>query len=511
MFFNTTLWQSLLGALTSVSCYYLLSWGIKELRYRHAARKAGCALPVKCWHKDPILGLDLFVQRIKDMNSGDSLATDRLLLEKYGKTVQTNSWGIKQYVTMDPANMQTVLATQVDKFGNEPKNRAMCAPFLGDGVITLDGHAWKTSRQLLNPVFARAQVSELSSFEVHVGRMIDHIPRDGSMIDMQPLCKMLFLDSSTEFIFGKSANSLSSETDSSVARRLSKLFDEALVGMFTRYMLGSFKFLVGTKKWLNNCAEVHNIIDGFIDEEVERQKTKSLTNSATESSTPYKYVLLKELVKTTEDKRSIRNELMNVFFPARDTAAILTSSILFMLARYPDVWNKMREEVLSIGDQKLTFELLKSLKYTHAVINETLRFHAPAGGSWKTCLAPCILPYGGGAAGREPILLQPGDEVRMSFTPLHMDPEIWGEDALEFRPERFLGLKQSWNFIPFLGGRRICPAQQNVLTDICYVLVRLAKEFQAVENRDECFEYVDRIVFTRESKNGVKVAFVPAV
>jgi cytochrome P450 len=97
----------------------------------------------------------------------------------------------------------------------------------------------------------------------------------------------------------------------------------------------------------------------------------------------------------------------------------------------------------------------------------------------------------------------------MSFTPLHTDPEIWGADALEFKPERWAGLKQSWNFIPFMGGRRICPAQQNALTDICYVLVRLAREFRAIENRDETWEYVDKIVFTRESKNGVKVAFVP--
>lgn len=80
------------------------------------------------------------------MKAGDSIATDRSLLKKYGKTVQTNAWGIKQYVISDPVNIQTILATQVDKFGNEPMNRKMCADFLGDGVITVDGHMWKKSR-----------------------------------------------------------------------------------------------------------------------------------------------------------------------------------------------------------------------------------------------------------------------------------------------------------------------------------------------------------------------------
>jgi hypothetical protein len=48
-----------------------------------------------------------------------------------------------------------------------------------------------------------------------------------------------------------------------------------------------------------------------------------------------------------------------------------------------------------------------------------------------------------------------------------------------------------------------------VLTDVSYILVRLLREFKELENGDECFEYMDKIVFTRESRNGVKVAFVP--
>jgi cytochrome P450 len=52
----------------------------------------------------------------------------------------------------------------------------------------------------------------------------------------------------------------------------------------------------------------------------------------------------------------------------------------------------------------------------------------------------------------------------MSFTSPHEDPKTWGKDAMIFRPERWEGLKQCWDFIPFMGGLRICPAQQNVLT-----------------------------------------------
>jgi len=98
----------------------------------------------------------------------------------------------------------------------------------------------------------------------------------------------------------------------------------------------------------------------------------------------------------------------------------------------------------------------------------------------------------------------------MSFALLHIDPEIWGEDSRDFRPERWHKLKQSWNFIPFFGGRRVCPAQQNVLTDVAYVLVRLMQRFETCKNRDSCPDYVEEFVFTKESRNGVKVSFSPA-
>lgn len=67
-----------------------------------------------------------------------------------------------------------------------------------------------------------------------------------------------------------------------------------------------------------------------------------------------------------------------------------------------------------------------------------------------------------------------------------------------------------WEYIPFLGGKRMCPAQQMVLTQMAYVVVRILQEFQGLENRDSQTECVEAFTFTMESKNGVQVGSVPA-
>lgn len=326
-------------------------------------------MPKSYRHRDPILGLDLFLRRVNSIKLGNSLDLDSDLFDTYGRTVQTNVWATKQYVTMDPLNIQTICATQVEKFGSAPMNNAVCQPLLGDGIITTDGAQWKRSRNLVNPIFARAQVSELAPLENYVGRLLALIPLDGSTVDMQPLLKMLFLDSNTEFIFGRSSNALAPEKSNLIAQRLPSVFDDALRGMRKRFTLGKLRFLAGKDQpWLKKCREVHSIIVSFIDEEMELKNSQHRTSSDT---SPYNYVLLRELVKSTDDKLFIRNELMNVFFPARDTSAILTGNILFLLARHPRVWDSLRAEVLTIGEQKLTFELLKLMKYMSAVINES--------------------------------------------------------------------------------------------------------------------------------------------
>lgn len=110
---------------------------------------------------------------------------------------------------------------------------------------------------------------------------------------------------------------------------------------------------------------------------------------------------------------------------------------MFQLARHPHIWEELRSEVLAIDSQTLTFEILKSLKTIRAIINETLRLHLPASRVTRTALRDTVLPVGGGPNGRSPLFMPKGQNIEVDLYTLQHDPQIWGADAEEFKPERW--------------------------------------------------------------------------
>ena len=68
----------------------------------------------------------------------------------------------------------------------------------------------------------------------------------------------------------------------------------------------------------------------------------------------------------------------------------------------------------------------------------------------RTCAIDTVLPRGGGATGDSPIFIQAGTKVDMHFGVMQRDPDFWGPDAEEFRPERWQTVRPKWEYIPFL-------------------------------------------------------------
>ncbi len=150
--------------------------------------------------------------------------------------------------------------------------------------------------------------------------------------------------------------------------QLNASLNRALLGMTKRTASGRALVLFNRdSKWQRAYTKVHAIIDGYIKSALEQHladnaKMPSSSRSSTKVSGPHSFSMLHELVKDTQDRRFLRDQLLNVFLPARDSSTIGLSDLFFNLARHPEVWRRFRSEVLKT-DRPPTFDLLKSMRY----------------------------------------------------------------------------------------------------------------------------------------------------
>jgi cytochrome P450 len=95
----------------------------------------------------------------------------------------------------------------------------------------------------------------------------------------------------------------------------------------------------------------------------------------------------------------------------------------------------------------------------------------------RMALHDTTLPTGGGPDLTAPVFVPKGMEVSYSVHIMHRRKDLFGPDAEDFKPERWIGKKVGWEFLPFNGGPRICLGQQYALTTAGYTIARLVQRY----------------------------------
>lgn len=359
------------------------------------------------------------------------------------------------------------------------------------------------SRALLRPQFARGQVADLLLEEVHVQHFFKRLVDGGDSwtaeVDLVPLFFNLTLDSATEFLFGKSVLSQNNPTapQGSVTTKTRDTkesswlawssfghhFDSANVATNYRSRLMGLYWLYNPRSFQDDCREVHKCIDYFVQLALTRHKKGQADGSDHQG-----YIFLHELVKITQDPVELRSQLLNILLAGRDTTAGLLGWTFYLLARHPATYQALRMAILDTfgtGRESITFEALKSCSYLQHTMSEVLRLEPVVPENSRCAVRNTTLPNGGGPDGRSPIYVRAGQEVAYNVHIMHRRQDIWGEDADEFKPERWQGRKTGWEYLPFNGGPRICLGQQFALTEAGYVIARILQKYDRVENLDD--------------------------
>ena len=174
------------------------------------------------------------------------------------------------------------------------------------------------------------------------------------------------------------------------------------------------------------------------------------------------------------EMEKVISESIGLMVAGHETSAATSSWMIVWLLKNPEVMEKARQEVLACIEEEGQFDPLKisELPYITACLNESQRISpsAPATVRWLTedtqigkwflpkgtCVAPC-----------------------MYLTQRRTD--VFGEDAAEYRPERWLDgscKPKPWEFFPFGGGRRACAGMQQARQQLRIILAEVARRVE---------------------------------
>lgn len=220
---------------------------------------------------------------------------------------------------------------------------------------------------------------------------------------------------------------------------------------------------------------------------------------------------LKESERLSDDE--LLDQMTTFIFAGHETTATQTSWALYLLAGSKAVQDKLREEVRAFRDDSTDpneFEGLENLTYLDAVTREVVRLMPSVVSTVRTVeeddVVPLSRPYlsADGQSSFDSVVLPKGHELFVPLATLQRNPEIWGADADEFKPERWLNLPSSVNSaklpghtLAFLAGARSCPGQRLAMQELRILLAHLVSSFEF--GRVPQYELVQRQMVVRRA------------
>ncbi|KAJ6595533.1 cytochrome P450 monooxygenase CYP63 [Mycena vulgaris] len=449
--------------------------------------------------------LDVALRVVKSFEEGYVLQIFADLLREYDTTtVNTRLFWDDQMITMDESVMKFVSSSGFSHFEKGILWHERIDKLLGTGLFNAEGDLWKTGRTTARPFFAKECISDFEIFERTSATTLDLISsrsRDNLPIDIQDLVSRFTLDSASEFLFGMKLDTLSQPLTVPGKAKLgpkgsipidgatefdefTEAFERVAVMITRRGTQGDTWPLLELfeDKTEGSIATIMNWMEPVVTRAIAEKdrRTKAGVETAANEN-----VFLDFLASKTDDVEHIRYELITYLIASRDTTASLLTFVMYFFAMYPAVCDRLRNEILaSLGSEESpTYDSLRNMKYLRAVLNEALRLFPSAPLIARTSLnTPLVIP----ASKRQALYFPPRTQVMMVSLLLHRRHDLWGDDADEFRPERWLDPTTTakvnatpFMYCPFSGGPRICIGQEFALNEAGFFLVKLLQRFNS--------------------------------
>lgn len=381
-------------------------------------------------------------------------------------------------VTCDPRNLEHILKVRFDNYPKGPTWQAVFHDLLGQGIFNSDGDTWLFQRKTAALEFTTRTLRQAMArwvsraIKTRFCPILSTAQLEGKPVDLQDLLLRLTFDNICGLAFGKDPQTLAiglPENDFSAA------FDRATEATLQRFILPEFIWKL--KKWLGLGMELslsRNMkhVDDYMTNVINTRKLE-LTSQQNDGNSPSSALIHDDLLsRFMKRKESYTDEflqqvVLNFILAGRDTSSVALSWFFWLVTLNPAAEKKILLEICSVLmetrggdtakwlDDPLVFEEVDRLVYLKAALSETLRLYPSVPEDSKHVIADDVLPDGTFVPAGSNITYSIYSAGRMKF--------VWGDDYLEFKPERWLSedgkrfvAKDQFQFVAFNAGPRIC-------------------------------------------------------
>ncbi|MEU6814673.1 cytochrome P450 [Streptomyces sp. NPDC046860] len=366
-------------------------------------------------------------------------------------------------------------------------------PVAGDGLFTAYNHEpnWQLAHDVLAPGFSREAMAGYHSMMLAVaGRLTGHWDRElaaGRTVDVPGDMTRLTLETIARTGFGHDFGSFERDEPHP--------FVTAMVGTLAHAQrLNSLPLppLLQRGAARRNAADIA-YLDDTVDALVADRRR----------SGPGDGDLLDRMLETAHPEtgerlsaENVRKQVITFLVAGHETTSGALSFALYYLAEHPEIAARARAEVDRVwGDTpEPGYEQVARLRYLRRVLDESLRLWPTAPAFAREATRDTVL------AGEHPV--RRGGWALVLTPMLHRDPEVWGEDAERFDPDRFeakaVRARPPHTFKPFGTGARACVGRQFALHEATLVLGLLLRRYELIPDPGYRLKVTERLTLMPE-------------
>ncbi|KAI3831903.1 hypothetical protein MKX03_022275 [Papaver bracteatum] len=398
-------------------------------------------------------------------------------VQTYGKVSFHWNGTTPRLIIVDPEMMKDVMTEKNGHIQKPPLewNYNPLIRGLPKGITSQEGEKWFKHRRIINPAFHLEKLKGMMlAFTTSCSELIARWmkladPSTGSCeLDIWPEMETLTSDIISRTAFGSNYEE---------GKRLFELQNEQIalvIEAIRSIYIPGFRF-IPTKKNLRRkqlVKEINGILRDFISKREEMMKTDP------SSSNDDLLGLLLQSNNTESSNRLTIEEVIEeckVFYIAgQETTRSLLTFTMIALAMHPNWQDKAREEVEQIcGKNVPDFNAINRLKIVEMIFFEVLRLYPPG---------PELHRYTSKRTKLGNLSIPAGVILTVPLILAHHDPEYWGDDSEEFKPERFAegvsnAPKDKLAYFPFSRGPKVCIGQNFALIEAKMALTMILQHF----------------------------------